>query len=161
MGAAGAEAAPPAGRDAKAQTVARRRWRATESGAPPRRGPEVLGGDLESKTACRPANGIFGLGIRIKKGPGTGRAHPACRVAEHAIKATPEWQRAAVTTPNSMRPIRTGRGPGRFQPETPAAALNFSQLAAASEWGRIRSNPPPSIAGMMTRAQNKSQTTSG
>lgn len=160
MGAAGAEAAP-AGRDAKAQRVARRRWRATESGAPPRRSPEVLGGDLESKTACRPANGIFGLEIRVEEGQTIGRAHPARRVAEQAIKATPEWQRAAVTTPNSMRPIQPGRGPGRFQPETPAAALNFSQLAAASEWGRIRSNPPPSIAGMMTRAQNKSQTTSG
>ena len=48
-----------------------------------------------------------------------------------------------------------------FQPEMPAVALNFSQLAAASEWGRIRSSPPPSLAGTMTRAQNRSQTISG
>ena len=161
MGAASAETAPLVGRTPKAQGLVRHRWRATKEGTATRRGPKILGGDLEFKTACRPAKRIFSLEIRVEKGPRTGCPHPACGVAEHAIKAKPQWQGAAVATPNSMRPIRPGRGQGRFQPETPAAALNFSQLAAASEWGRIRSNGPPSLAGMMTRAQNRSQTTSG
>jgi len=39
--------------------------------------------------------------------------------------------------------------------------LNFSQFAPASEWRRISFNPLPSWVGVMTRAQIKSQTTSG
>src|SRR5690348_9727556 len=151
MGAAGAEAAPPVGRNPKAQGLVRHRRRATKEGTATRRGQEILGGDLESKTACGPAQRIFGLGIRVKEGPRTGGAHPAGRVAENALNPTSGWLERQWARRIRWDGTLPGLNQDRFQPETPAAALNFSHLAAAAEWARIRSNPAPEFAGAMPR----------
>jgi len=86
MGAAGSKAAQLVGADPEAQGVIEHRRPAEGGGAAPRRSPEVLEGDLEPETICRPAKIIFVLGIRVEESPATGASRPARRAAKHVSR---------------------------------------------------------------------------
>jgi len=89
------------GGDSKAQGFVQLRRRAEAGGAAREQGSDVLAGDLEFRTVCRPAKSIFGAEIRGEESQTPGHSRPARGLAEYAMNAKPEF------TPGIIHGVQT------------------------------------------------------